>query len=324
MLCLSFYSIPISAEISPDFNFQIIQANYTPLVPITINYNANAVIRSEANYIGFDLMTKVSLQLERSGYASNPYDYRIRSVIISAKSFDSNGAVRLCSYPQSLASNARCRIVNQTNLIGEPIDFNNQTLWNSYGLLVENSSHAIDFPIDIQFKGRIRLNSVTVILEPIFPVQQLYPAPLQPNDFLLNPLFPDFLFGVNIYENLGASVLIGKQARLEKSLLRQSSRVTFANINFVFQNFSWVNVTSLQNASIVESIVVNCLDARGVDVSFKARNLRGDLIKNLYINPGTTITFPVAYDCKYIQSIMLSGYSPEAVGHRARIEIILN
>ena len=298
------------------------------LVPITINYNPNSVIRSERNFIRIDLMSRVVDQLRQSGVSANPYDYKIRSLIVHTKSYAGQGQIRLCAYQQPLNARSECYRISQSTVAGDPASFDNSRFWATYPLVIEASRQALEFPVDIEFLGRIRLHSITLILEPIrysgHPTPHPLPIPVPPIVHPPhNPNVPNFLLGVNIFENYGPA-LIGQRAILEKSLSGRLTDLTFQNTNYVFKNFHWINLTSIQNDSIIEQITVRCLDLRGYDVSFRAQNSRGQLIQNILVQSAQTLTFPVGRECVYIQNISVKGYSPNAVGSRARIEMVLN
>lgn len=309
--------IPVSPPSVPQYHVPNPGSNQT--VAVTVVYDSRAVIRADHDYIGLNVMPLIAQQLQQQGLSNDVYNYRIKSVLVNAKSQNGHGQARLCGFGQPVNVRSACEMIDQFQLDGDPISFENPHAWAAYPLFVGVQQQFLNFPIDVQFIGRVRLNSVTFILEDInFVSQPHYPHPAPP----AYPHSPNFLQGKYIVMNTGV-VTIGQKGKLGKTFTGRESTITFENINYVFEDFRFLNLKALGTDTVIKQISVSCLDHRGYDVSYGTRNGRGQLHENLYIQRNQTLTLPVDRDCRYIQSIDVTGYTPRGVGRSARIEMFL-
>jgi hypothetical protein len=297
------------------------------LLSIVLDYDEYSIINAEKAWLQIDLMSSLQDKLYQLGYNSDLRNYGIRSLIVQAKSFAGKGQVRLCEQNSAQPKYDSCLPISQSTLEGYPEIFDNNNVWKSYPLLIANSSNQIknfNRPIDIELTGRVRLDSITIVLEPLRSLggnsSELFPPIQPPIDYGV----PSFLQGKNIFFNSGSPVQMGDKLKLEKRILGSDDKITFGNTNYVFADFKWVNMTTLENDSVISQINVNCVDERGYDQSFTARNTRGAIIKDIRFKKGKTLAFEIDRSCKYINSVTLIGYSPNLSGSRARITVDLN
>lgn len=294
----------------------------TNQIQILIQLDPNAVIRADRGFLKLNLMSMLHQELRRNGLNDRVENYLIQTMSLTAKSRTGEGIARLCNYYLPLTPHSQCEIINQYILSGTGYQFDDPRSWNTYPLYM--SQAPLKMPVDIEVSGYVKISQIALTLEPINSgIVQPVPPIGGPFPGEVYPQIPPFLLSRNIVFNSGRYVQIGEKARLEKSVSSRNTHLTIATQNYVFAQFNWIEVTSLENVSVIDRISVNCLDDRGNNASFRATDSRGNLVENLLIRPNETLVLPVARGCTFIEMVKISGYSPNESGSRARIIVNL-
>ncbi len=295
--------------------------NRLNLIPVTIFFDEQSVISTQRDWLRLGLIQKVRNGLRDAGL--NPVlrgNYLVRSVIVMAKSARGQGQIRLCYIECPDLDSSPCSEISNYRLSNYPEDFNNSYFWLTLPLFAGARTEALlDYPIEVEIMGHVKLKNITVILEPIYG-NGGGPNPNPP--VIIDPIHnpPPFLVGKTVIYNSGR-IQIGEDKNLGRS--KRITELTVGNRNTIFADYNWIDILSLKNNSIVERIVLNCRDYQGYQFTEEIRDNQGHVLNGLYVHQNTSLAFPLPRECKYVDTVQIFGSSPERLDSSAVIRVEL-
>lgn len=296
-------------------NFQLPPVR-SDLLSVSIDIDERHAIETRGYWQKIDFKSLLDQKLRSMGIdVRSNNSYEIQSISVLSKSRQGDGQIRLCQIGSD-PRNSDCELVlSNYQLLGSPKNFNKNKGWKSYPLFQGMRGLSSPF-LEIEVLGNVKIKAieVTLLVHGQVPVAPPTNLPKYNNAKIIMTYTggPTFL---NSFKN---------DPTLEKMINGDVTVRNFFENNIFYEGYGWINITSLENQSVVRKVSYKCIDHRGDERNYEAQTSLGHSIRDRFLDLGTSLTFQIDRTCDLLESVQVSGFSPNARGSRARIEVVLN